>query len=104
PLVDWVNRYKVDVVVNLLEELSGEAKFDFHAVSYLESRGVKFTGNGPRSLMLTRDEFLSKLLVRNLSVLTPKSYLVRELEDLKKIDIEFPVFLKLNSEDASLGI
>ncbi len=104
PLVQRVNQGPVDIVVNLLEELSGEAKFDFHAISYLESKGVRFTGNGPRSLMITRDKYLSKLIVSNIGILTPQSYLVRELSDLKKIDIAYPIFLKMNSEDASLGL
>lgn len=103
-LVEYVNRTQVDLVFNLLEELSGEAKFDFHAISYLESRGIPFTGNGPRALMLTRDKKLSKLVVESIGVATPRSYLIRDIEEIEKVDLSFPVFLKINSEDASLGI
>lgn len=104
PLVRCVNDTSVDVVFNLLEELSGEAKFDFHSISYLESKGIHFTGNGPRALMLTRDKNLSKLVVEKEGVLTPRSFLIRKEKDLKDMNIPFPVFLKLNLEDASLGI
>lgn len=104
PLVHRVNSAPVDVVFNLLEELSGEAKFDFHAISYLESKGIRFTGNGPRALMLTRDKRLSKLVVEKEGIVTPKSFLIRKESDLKGLGLQFPVFLKLNMEDASLGI
>ena len=104
PLVKRINEDPVDMVFNLLEELSGEAKFDFHAVSYLESRGIPFTGNGPRALMLSRDKNLSKLILRERRVKTPRSKLIGSERDLKRTGLEFPVFLKLNIEDASRGI
>lgn len=103
-LVEYVNQNKVDLVFNLLEELSGEAKFDFHAISYLESRGIPFTGNGPRALMLTRDKMLSKLVVDSLGFKTPRSHLIRSLKEVDRFQFLFPIFLKINSEDASLGI
>lgn len=105
PLVKRVNsKPKVDVVFNLLEELSGEARFDFHAVSYLESKGIPFTGNGPRALMLTRDKGLSKMVVEKAGALTPQGFLVRHESQLENLNWPYPSFLKLNSEDASFGI
>lgn len=104
PLVERVNQSKVDVVFNFLEELSGEAKFDFHAISYLESKGVCFTGNGPRALMLTRDKQLSKAVVKSLDVKTPSSYLITKEKDLESVSLNFPMFVKFNTEDASLGL
>jgi len=106
PLVDRVNQSgnSVDMVFNLLEELSGEAKFDFHAISYLESKGIPFSGNGPRSLMLTRDKALTKLVVKSLGYVTPAHTLIRTEQDLINSTLRYPLFLKFNLEDASLGI
>ncbi len=104
PLVQRVNHSKVDVVFNFLEELSGEAKFDFHAISYLESKGVCFTGNGPRALMLTRDKRLSKIVVHSLGLKTPMSFLITKEKELNTISMDYPLFVKFNSEDASLGL
>lgn len=104
PLMERVNQGRVDLVFNLLEELGGESKFDFHAVSYLESRGISFTGCGPRSLILTRDKALAKIFVQSKGVMTPKFSLVNSLKELSKKRVDFPAFVKFNSEDASLGL
>ncbi|HAG91559.1 MAG TPA: hypothetical protein DCL41_06790, partial [Bdellovibrionales bacterium] len=105
PLVERVNRSpQVHFVFNLLEELSGEAKFDFHAISYLESKGIVFSGNGPRALIVTRDKFLSKMIVREMGICVPSGKVIRRKVELKKISFPFPWFLKLNMEDASFGI
>jgi D-alanine-D-alanine ligase len=98
--------FRPDLVFNLLEEFRGQAVYDFHLVSYLEALGIPFTGCNPRGLILTRNKLQLAAWLKGRNVRTPEGWLVSNetratLEaQLKKT----PLFIKLNREDASLGI
>ena len=100
-----VSEFKPHIVFNLLEEFRGEAIFDFHVISLLEARGIPFTGCNPRGLVLSRNKYLTGLVAQGLGVRTPRSWLLfrGEKERLSPAP-EFPLFVKLNREHASLGI
>ena len=93
------------IVFNLMEEFRGEGVFDFHLASYLEARGVPYTGCNPRGLALSRNKFLVMKAAQGLGVGVPGSALGVE-KGVQKCPkgIEFPLFVKLNREHASLGI
>lgn len=105
-----ISEFSPHIVFNLLEEYRGEAIFDFHVVTRLESLGVPYTGCNPRGLILSRNKYLTGLVAEGLGICTPKSWLLndggRDFVTLKKIisRIEYPLFLKLNREHSSLGI
>lgn len=97
--------FKPDIVFNLLEEFLSEAVFDFHVVTYLEAREIPFTGCNPRGLVLSRNKFLVGGMAEAMGVRVPKSALITpEMRKLVKPHAEFPLFVKLNREHASLGI
>ena len=45
-----LEEHKPSIIFNLLEEFQDEAVFDQHVVSYLELKGIPYTGCGPRGL------------------------------------------------------
>lgn len=97
--------FKPGIVFNLMEEFRGEGVFDFHLASYLEARGIPFTGCNPRGLALSRNKNLVMKAARGIGVEVPPSSLGVE-KGVQKCPkgLEFPLFVKLNREHASLGI
>lgn len=93
-------QFRPEIVFNLLEEFRGEGIFDFHLVTYLESLGIPYTGCNPRGLIVSRDKLWVSQIADGLGVRVPKTTLATSRERRR----QFPVFLKLNREDASLGI
>jgi D-alanine-D-alanine ligase len=98
---DW----KPDIVFNLLEEFNGIVTYDQHVVAYLELMQQPYTGCNPRGLMLSRDKVLSKQILAYHRIPTPQFLLFprgRRIRVPRKI--EYPLFVKSATEDASVGI
>jgi D-alanine-D-alanine ligase len=98
---DW----KPDIAFNLLEEFNGIVTYDQHVVAFLELMQQPYTGCNPRGLMLSRDKVLSKQLLAYHRIPTPQ-FLVfprgRRVHVPRKV--EYPLFVKSATEDASVGI
>jgi len=98
---DW----KPDITFNLLEEFNGIVTYDQHVVAFLELMQQPYTGCNPRGLLLSRDKVLSKQLLAYHRILTPQ-FLVfprgRRVRIPRKL--QYPLFVKSATEDASLGI
>src|SRR5262249_24610660 len=74
-------------------------------VRYLEAFGVPFTGCNPRGLVMSRNKYLIGRIAENLDMDSPKSSLMPARQPrIPKLPSEFPLFVKLNREHASLGI
>ena len=105
PLETSIKNFRPHVVFNLLEEFDGVAKYDQNVVSYLECLNQRYTGAGPKGLLLARDKPLAKTIVAQEGVLTPAHMVVRRG---RKVSPEcaalLPAIVKSASEDASLGI
>jgi D-alanine-D-alanine ligase len=98
---DW----KPDIVFNLLEEFNGIVTYDQHVVAYLELMQQPYTGCNPRGLMLSRDKVLSKQILAYHRIATPHFLLFprgRRVHVPRKL--EYPLFVKSATEDASVGI
>jgi D-alanine-D-alanine ligase len=98
---DW----KPHVAFNLLEEFNGIVTYDQHVVAFLELMQQPYTGCNPRGLMLSRDKVLSKQLLQYHRIPTPQFLLFprgRRVRVPRKL--EFPLFVKSATEDASVGI
>lgn len=93
--------FKPDIVFNLVEEFRGEAIFDFHLVTLLESKGIPFTGCNPRGLVISRNKFWVGRLAAACGLSVPKSRLAG---DSRAVFEDGPFFVKFNREHASLGI
>ena len=100
-----IQEWKPDIAFNLLEEFNGIVTYDQHVVAFLELMQQPYTGCNPRGLLLSRDKVLSKQLLAYHRILTPQ-FLVfprgRRVRIPRKL--EYPLFVKSATEDASLGI
>jgi D-alanine-D-alanine ligase len=98
---DW----RPEIAFNLLEEFSGIVTYDHYVVALLELMRQPYTGCNPRGMMLSRDKVLTKQILAYHRIPTPRFHLFpwgkawREPRGL-----EFPLFVKSATEDASLGI
>jgi D-alanine-D-alanine ligase len=100
-IADW----KPDIVFNLLEEFDGIVTYDQHVVAFLELMRQPYTGCNPRGMLLSRDKVLSKQLLSYHRIPTPQ-FMVFARGKKPRIPrkLQFPLFVKSSTEDASLGI
>ncbi|NDD91167.1 ATP-grasp domain-containing protein [bacterium] len=69
-----------------------------------EQIGVPFTGSDAYVCTLTLDKALTKKVVEEAGVRTPKSVFIREIKELEGISLRYPLILKPNFEGSSKGI
>lgn len=105
PIRDALDEYKPHIVFNLLEQFAGIPEFDQHVVSYLELRGVAYTGCNPRGLTLARDKSLAKKIISYHRVPTPAFAVFRIGRKVRRpARLRLPVIVKSATEESSMGI
>ena len=106
-LRDIVRNWKPHVVFNMLDEFHGIPAYEQYVVAYLEMIRQRYTGCNPRGLMLSRDKVLTKQVLAAHRIATPAFHLFpygARFKAPRKGKLEFPLFVKSATEDASLGI
>lgn len=93
---------KPDVLINLCEDFLGRAQLEANVAAALELLGFAFTGNDSRTLALCLNKFKTKAVLKSCGLPTAPSRLVVSPD--QKVDLPFPLIVKPNTEDASLGI
>ncbi|WP_182866234.1 D-alanine--D-alanine ligase family protein [Rhodopirellula sp. JC639] len=105
PIRTALSDFKPHITFMLLEEFHGVVTYDFAVISYLELMQQPYTGCNPRGLLLSKDKALSKKILTYHRIQTPRFTVFpygRTIHRPKKL--EFPLFVKSVSEDASFGI
>ncbi|MGX5832422.1 D-alanine--D-alanine ligase family protein [Mesorhizobium sp. 43Arga] len=90
------------VVFNLAEGTHGEDRVT-QVPAMLEMAGVPYTGSSPLGHGMMYDKVISKTLIRDLGVPTPK-FRVMHRGTENAGDLRFPVVVKPRHEDCSLGL
>jgi len=101
----FLNRVKdlnADIIINLCEAFAGYPQLESNVAAAFELLGVPFTGNDSRTLALCLNKFKTKAVLKSYGLPTAPAKLVDSPD--AKVDIPFPVIVKPNAEDASLGI
>ena len=105
PIRDELESFKPNVVLTLLEQLSGEAIYDQNVASLLELMHVPYTGCNPRGLMLARGKDLSKTLVHYHRIPVPAFTVFPMRRKVRRpARLPLPLIVKSLSEDGSYGI
>jgi D-alanine-D-alanine ligase len=99
-----LKREAADAVFNLCETIDEDATLSWHAAALLELLQIPFTGSPSSALMLTADKVLAKRLLSTEGILTPKHLVFRDGTDFDPDRLRFPVIVKPQFEDASIGI
>ena len=104
-LREAIDEWRPHVVFNLLDEFAGIISYDHYVVAYLELLRQRYTGCNPRGMMLSRDKVLTKRVLASHGVATPAFTLFPFGRRFRApAHVEFPLFVKSATEDASLGI
>ncbi len=104
-ILNFVNRLRSenpDVLVNLCEGFYGRAQWEAHVAGIFELLGFPFTGSPLRTLALCQDKFQAKAVLKAAGLPTAPARLMTS--PARELELGFPVIVKPDLEDASLGI
>jgi D-alanine-D-alanine ligase len=93
-----------DVVFNLVEGFGGGSIGEAHVSGLLELLGLAYTGCPPEAQALCQSKAKTKALLKGLGLPTAPFAVVRSGEPIPRWAGPWPVLLKPEAEDASLGI
>jgi D-alanine-D-alanine ligase len=102
-LIDRLRQQSIDVVFNIAEGIQGRNR-EAHIPALLEFLSIPYTGSDPLTLSLTLDKSMAKRVVMSEGLPTPRFRKVRTLEDLRDLDLPYPLFVKLCDEGSSKGV
>jgi D-alanine-D-alanine ligase len=92
-----------DMVFNIAEGLYGDGR-ESVVPAILDQYRIPYVFSGPVIMGVSLNKHLAKLVVAAAGVPISPGYLVAELKDLAKCDLEFPLFVKPVSEGTGKGI
>ena len=92
-----------DLVFNIAEGIYGAGR-ESQVPALLDAFHIPYTFSDPVVLGLSLNKGLTKRVVRDLGVPTPDFYVVENIEDIKNVNISFPLFAKPIAEGTSKGI
>ena len=93
---------RYEMAINLCEDISGNNLREPNIPALLELIGIEYTGSGPLALGLTCYKDRSKHLLKGAGLKTPAFFVTDQ--ELEKVPIDFPLIVKPQHEDASIGI
>ena len=97
-----VKELNLDVLVNLCEGFYGRPQWESNVAAALELMHLAFTGNDSRTLAICQDKYMAKAILGSYGLPTAASQLLSSVDH--DLELRFPVIVKPNAEDASLGI
>ena len=95
--------YAPDLVFNTAEGRRGRFREAFYPALF-DELGFPYTGSDAWVLAVTLDKALTKLVLREHGVISPRGQFIEELSELKLDGWRFPVIVKPNFEGSSKGI
>ncbi|MDO8550474.1 MAG: ATP-grasp domain-containing protein [Ignavibacteria bacterium] len=110
-IVNKINKFSPDAIFNFVESVEGISSFEYCSTGLFELLGFQYTGNSPFCLGNCLNKERTKNILRSFKIRTPKSLTFHFSGKKnnngilkKKLNLKFPVILKLLNEDASIGI
>ena len=98
---------KPDLVFNLCESLCGVAANEVAVPAVLDLFGLAYTGSNAAALALALDKPRTKDVLLGRGIPTPPYRTMATVEEIERVaaePLDYPWFLKLANEDASVGI
>ena len=95
-----------DFAFNLCDEGFGnQAAQELHVPALLEAYGIHYTGGGPQCLAYCYDKSLVRGVAKEMDIPVPEAFLIRADDTTYyELTLPFPVIVKPNFGDSSLGI
>jgi D-alanine-D-alanine ligase len=104
-LINFMGRVKEinpDALINLVEGYYGRPQWESNVAGIFELLGLTFTGNPPKAMALCQDKFKAKAILKAAGLPTAPAQIM--YDGTEALELRFPLIVKPNSEDASLGI
>lgn len=104
-LLNFLNRVKEEgheVLINLCEGYYGRPQWESNVAGIFELLGIAFTGNESKTLAICQDKHKAKAVLRAANLPTAPAQLLLAAD--QPAELKFPMIVKPNNEDASLGI
>lgn len=92
-----------DAVFNFCEGLKGVSR-EAQVPALLEAYDIPYVFSDPLTLALTLDKAMTKRVLRDCKIPTADFAVIDTIEDVQKIDLPFPLFLKPVAEGSGKGI
>lgn len=92
-----------DLIFNICEGVKGSAR-EAEVPSLLNAFGIPYVFSSAEVMVVTMDKSLAKRVVRDYGIPTADFSVVVAEEDISKIDLPFPLFVKPIAEGTSKGI
>lgn len=92
-----------DLVFNIAEGLEGVSR-EAQVPAILDTCGIACTFSDPLTASLTLHKALTKRVLRDLGLPTAPFVVIESLDDLRAVDLPFPVFVKPLAEGTAKGI
>lgn len=102
-LLNWFQNNKVDIVFNIAEGLHGESR-ESQVPAILDFLNIPYTGSGVLALSVSLNKALTKKLLEETGILTPKYKLFKTPDDISDAGLKYPLIVKPNSEGSAKGI
>jgi D-alanine-D-alanine ligase len=98
-----IEAYNPDLVFNTAEGRRGRFREAFYPALF-DELGVPYTGSDPYALAVTLDKQLTKLILSQHGIETPRWQFIEDASQLKLVGFRFPLMVKPNFEGSSKGI
>jgi D-alanine-D-alanine ligase len=95
--------HRWDLVFNICEGLHGTGR-ESQVPALLDAFDIPYVFSGPTTLGLTLDKALTKHVVQNLGIPTADFAVIARPEDISRVRLAFPLFLKPICEGTGKGI
>jgi D-alanine-D-alanine ligase len=104
--IDKLKEFNPDVVVNFIESVEGITNYEYCIAGLLDLMNIQFTGNTLQTLGNCLNKERTKVILSSYGIATPRFTVLDPHQKIsrKEIQLRFPIIMKLDEEDASIGI
>lgn len=103
-MLNYLYENKPDVIFNFVEIYKDIARYEMNIVGLFELLGIPYTGAPPLALANCQSKALTKRILSENGIRTPRFKLFRKKTKSYKSNLRYPIIIKPAYEDASVGI
>lgn len=103
-LSEALKKYNPDLVINLVDSVYGKEYLSASIPATLELLNIQYTGTGMLGQSMNSNKFLTKNLLEQYGITTPKYQLISEEHEPIDHVLDYPLIVKLNEVHGSVEI